>query len=74
MFNINHTKGSKFVAQRFRDTFKSVGAAFFGVQSDKNRKSDFTEGKLSHFIFAGIVAVVLFIVFLVTIVNLVMPS
>ena len=62
------------MAQRFRDTFKSVGAAFFGVQSDKNREKDFTQGKFSYFIIAGLIAVVLFIATLVTIVALVVPS
>lgn len=60
--------------QNFKETFKSVGAAFFGVQSDKNRERDFTQGKFSYFIIAGIIAVVLFIAVLVTIVSLVMPS
>ena len=61
-------------SQNFKDTFKSVGAAFFGVQSDKNREKDFKEGKFSHFVIAGVIAVVLFIGVLVTIVSLVMPS
>lgn len=42
-------------------TFKSVAAAFFGVQSSKNRKRDFTRGKASHFIVIGIVMTVGFI-------------
>ena len=40
-------------------TLKSVAAAFLGVQSDKNRNRDFKEGKLSHFIIAGVVAVII---------------
>jgi len=43
-------------SSNFKETFKSVGAAFFGVQSNKNRERDFTQGKLSHFIIAGIIA------------------
>ena len=62
------------MSKRFIDTFKSVGAAFFGVQSDKNREDDFAHGKFSHFLIAGIIAVILFISFLVTIVSLVAPS
>jgi hypothetical protein len=58
----------------FRETFKSVGAAFFGVQSEKNRERDFTTGKLSHFIIAGLIAVVLFIACLIVIVSLVLPT
>ena len=57
--------------QKFKETFKSVGAAFFGVQSDKNRERDFTTGKLSYFIIAGIIATLLFVGSLVTIVTLV---
>jgi hypothetical protein len=58
----------------FKETLKSVGAAFFGVQSDKNRERDFTQGKLSHFIIAGLIAVVIFIGSLIAIVSLVLPS
>lgn len=61
-------------SQNFKDTFKSVGAAFFGVQSDKNRERDFTQGKFSYFVIAGVIAVVLFIAVLVTIVSFVMPT
>ncbi|MGB1262849.1 MAG: DUF2970 domain-containing protein [Cognaticolwellia sp.] len=61
-------------SSNFKDTFKSVGAAFFGVQSDKNRERDFNQGKLSHFIIAGVIAVVLFIAALIAIVSLVIPS
>ena len=61
-------------SSNFKETLKSVGAAFFGVQSDKNRKRDFTQGKFTHFVIAGILAVVLFITSLVVIVSLVIPS
>lgn len=61
-------------SSNFKETLKSVGAAFFGVQSDKNRERDFTQGKFSHFIIAGLIAVVLFITTLVTIVSFVLPS
>lgn len=57
-----------------KDTFKSVAAAFFGVQSNKNREKDFSQGKLSHFIIVGIISVVLFIVLLILIVSLVLPA
>lgn len=57
-----------------KNTFKSVAAAFFGVQSNKNREQDFTHGKLSHFIIVGIIAVLAFIACLVVIVSLVIPS
>lgn len=57
-----------------KDTFKSVAAAFIGVQSNKNRENDFTQGKLSHFIIVGIISVIIFIAILVVVVNLVIPS
>ncbi len=57
-----------------KNTIFSVFAAFIGVQSDKNRKRDFTEGKFSHFVIIGLLAVVLFIGALVGIVSLVIPS
>ena len=55
-------------------TFKSVAAAFFGVQSESARKRDFSQGKLSHFIVVGIIAVLIFIASLIAIVSLVIPS
>ena len=39
----------------------SVFAAAFGVQSSSNRERDFTEGKFSTFIVAGILFTLLFI-------------
>jgi len=57
-----------------KSTFKSVAAAFFGVQSNKNREKDFTQGKLSHFIIVGIICVIIFIAMLITLVNLVIPA
>jgi len=56
-----------------KEVFKSVGAAFFGVQSDKNRERDFTQGKFSHFIIVGVISVALFIGGLVAVVSLVLP-
>lgn len=58
----------------FKDTFKSVASAFFGVQSNKNREKDFTQGKLSHFIIGGIIGAIIFIAILVAVVNLVIPN
>jgi len=56
------------------NTVKSVAAAFFGVQSNKNRERDFSQGKLSHFIIVGVLGVFIFIAVLVAIVALVIPS
>jgi hypothetical protein len=36
-------------------TIASVNAAFFGVQSSKNRKRDFTRGKPLHFVLIALV-------------------
>ncbi len=54
------------------DIFKSVGAAFFGVQSEANRQRDFTHGQLHHYILAGFVATVVFVLVLWGIVQLVL--
>ncbi len=62
------------IQSNLKDTFKSVAAAFFGVQNENARKRDFSQGKLSHFIIVGIICVVIFITALVTIVSLVIPS
>lgn len=53
----------------FLETAGSVLAAFFGVQSSRNRKRDFTRGKPSHFIALGVLATVLFVVVLMLIVR-----
>ena len=39
----------------FIDVLKSVMASFFGVQSEANRRRDFTYGKPSHYIVVGLV-------------------
>ncbi|ALO33629.1 hypothetical protein CMT41_02030 [Colwellia sp. MT41] len=57
-----------------KDTFKSVAAAFFGVQSESARKRDFSQGKLSHFIIVGLISVLIFIACLIAIVSLVIPN
>ena len=58
----------------FLSTLKSVAAAFLGVQSDKNRNRDFSEGKPSHFIIAGLIGVIIFISVLIIAVNLALPN
>ena len=50
---------------------QSVLSAALGVQSSKNRERDFTDGRASHFIVAGIVFTFIFIATVATIVNLV---
>jgi len=56
------------------DVFKSVGAAFLGVQSEANRQRDFSRGKLHHYIIAGAVATVAFILLLYGLVQLVLAT
>ncbi|RLA60949.1 MAG: hypothetical protein DRR04_04210 [Gammaproteobacteria bacterium] len=49
----------------------SVCAASFGVQSKENKTRDFKRGKPAHFIIAGLAFTVMFLVTLVTVVNLI---
>ncbi len=53
--------------------FSAVAAAF-GVQSSRNRERDFTHGRASHFIIAGIVFTVLFVLVMIGVVTLVLGS
>ncbi len=52
----------------------STLASAFGVQSSRNRERDFTHGKAWHFIVAGIVFTVVFVLAVVGVVNLVLGS
>jgi len=56
------------------DTFKSVLASFFGVQSDKNRKRDFQQGSPAQFIIVGLLMTIIFIVGMIFIVKLILAS
>lgn len=56
------------------DTVCSVAASFFGVQTQKNRERDFTQGKASHFIIIGVLMTVLLVVGLVVIVRVVLKQ
>ncbi len=55
-----------------RAVASSVGAAFFGVQSEKNRARDFQHGKPMQFIIIGLIATTIFILTLVGVVQLVL--
>lgn len=50
----------------------STLAAAIGVQSSKNRERDFAQGSPLPFVVAGIIFTVLFILTVVTVVNLVL--
>ncbi len=52
----------------------STVASAFGVQSSRNRERDFRRGKASHFIIAGIVFTVLFVLGLVFVVRLILSA
>ena len=49
--------------------FKSVLAAFIGVQSEENRKKDFEHGSLSTYIIAGFIFTALFVVAIIFLVS-----
>ena len=52
----------------------STLASAFGVQSRRNRERDFTHGKAWHFIVAGIVFTVVFVLAVIGVVNLVISG
>ena len=52
----------------------SVVASAFGVQTNKNRERDFQQGKFHHFVIAGIIFAVLFVLAVAGIVKIVMSN
>ena len=52
----------------------SVVASAFGVQTSKNRERDFQHGKFHHFVIAGIIFAVLFVLAVAGIVKIVMSN
>ena len=55
-----------------RQVMRSVAAAFFGVQSNKNRERDFRHGRARDFILIGLLFTLLFILAVWGVVKLVM--
>ena len=53
---------------------KSVLNAFIGVQSRKNMSQDISSGKPIHYIFAGIIFTIMFVVSIKLIVNVVVGN
>lgn len=53
---------------------RSVLAAAFGVQSNRNKERDFNQGNYRHFIVAGLVFTVLFVLTLVMVVQFVLTG
>ncbi|HRY16414.1 MAG: DUF2970 domain-containing protein [Candidatus Competibacteraceae bacterium] len=52
----------------------SVLAAFFGVQSEKNRTRDFQQGRPIHYILVGLIMTLLFILAVLVAVKLALRS
>lgn len=58
----------------FLNVLQSTVAAAFGVQSEKNRQRDFTHGKASAFIIAGIIFVTVFVAAVYSVVQIVLST
>jgi len=56
----------------FWQLLKSTLSAFVGVQSSANRERDFKHGKLSHFIWMGLLFGTVFVLTLLGVVQLVL--
>lgn len=56
----------------FWQLLKSTLSAFIGVQSNANRERDFKHGKISHFIWMGLLFGLVFVLTLVGVVQLVL--
>jgi hypothetical protein len=56
------------------EVLTSTLAAALGVQSRRNRERDFSRGRASHFIIAGVVFTILFVLGMVLIVNLILSG
>ena len=56
----------------FWQLLKSVFSAFLGVQSSANRERDFKQGKMSHFIWMGLLFGLVFVSTIIGLVQLVL--
>lgn len=56
----------------FWQLLKSTFSAFIGVQSNANRERDFQHGKISHFIWMGVLFGIVFVLTIVGVVQLVL--
>lgn len=54
------------------DVIKSVAASLLGVQSNQNRERDFQHGSPGQYIMVGLIAVILFILIVVGVVQTVL--
>jgi len=64
--------GEEPVKLGFWQLMKSTLSAFIGVQSNANRERDFKHGKLSHFIWMGLLFGLIFVLTIVGVVQLVL--
>jgi hypothetical protein len=67
----NETTGTDQGNLTLLQVMRSVFSASFGVQSRETKVRDFNRGKPVHFIIAGLAFTVMFLVTLVTAVNLI---
>ena len=51
---------------------QSILASAFGVQSQKNQERDFAKGRPVHFIIAGVIGTLLFILLLILVIKLIL--
>ncbi|GAB2882797.1 DUF2970 domain-containing protein [Microbulbifer echini] len=58
----------------FFQVILSTLAAAIGVQSNKNREKDFQSGSMAHFVVAGIIFTILFVLTLILIVKTVLGN
>lgn len=73
----NHQQPTESTSEQkysFGSLIKALFAGAIGVQSDKNREKDFSQGRLLHFVIGGIVFTLLFILTIATIVGLVLSN
>ena len=72
-FNLNNdVDAGKATQLSFWQLLKSTFSAFLGVQSNANRERDFAQGKMSHFIWMGLLFGIVFVLTLIGVVQLVL--
>ena len=71
MKNESETQSENQASLSFTQLLKSTLSAFIGVQSSANRERDFKHGKISHFIWMGLLFGLVFVLTLVGVVQLV---
>jgi hypothetical protein len=67
-----HQQPDEEVQLTFMQLLRSTFSAFIGVQSSTNRERDFKHGKMSHFIWMGLLFGLVFVLTLVGVVQLVL--